>query len=164
MLALKIPFWKWTIQWSCVLKRNNVVVKTLLIQSKNGFILRILTASFMIYFWKRTVPLSFICVMGNGPMNYNSCLEFSYAWLEFCHQPCIGDYSVACFLDCYCDLFAIFCVAECVTSWQHAWCLRWHLGQILGASRMLVALCDKLRGRQTWLRQGCLIMDRCWRC
>ena len=27
-------------------------------------------------FRKRTVPLSFICVLGNGPMNSNSCLEF----------------------------------------------------------------------------------------
>ena len=27
-------------------------------------------------FWKRTMPLSFISVIGNGPMNYNSCLEF----------------------------------------------------------------------------------------
>ena len=30
----------------------------------------------MISFWKRTVTLSFIFVMGNGPMNSNSCLEF----------------------------------------------------------------------------------------
>ena len=36
------------------------------------------------------------------------------------HQPCIGDYSVACFLACYCDLFAIVCVAKCVPSRQHA--------------------------------------------
>ena len=40
------------------------------------FILWILTASLMIPFWKQTVPLSFFSVMGNGPMNYNSCLEF----------------------------------------------------------------------------------------
>ena len=73
----------------------------------------------MIPFWKRTVPLSFICVMGNGPINSNSCLEFSYVWLEFCHQPCIGDYFIACFLNCYFDLFAIVCVAECVPSRQH---------------------------------------------
>ena len=44
--------------------------------SKNGFILRILVASLMIPFWKRTAPLSFICVMRNGPMNYILCLEF----------------------------------------------------------------------------------------
>ena len=37
----------------------------------------------MIPFLERTVLLSFIFVMGNGPMNYNSCLEFFYAWLEF---------------------------------------------------------------------------------
>ena len=33
-------------------------------------------ASLMIKFWKRTVPLSFICVIGNRAMHYNSCLEF----------------------------------------------------------------------------------------
>ena len=27
--------------------------------------------------WKQTVSLSFICVMGNGSMNSNLCLEFS---------------------------------------------------------------------------------------
>ena len=33
-------------------------------------------ASLMILFWKRTVPLLFICVMGNVPMNSNLSLEF----------------------------------------------------------------------------------------
>ena len=41
--------------------------------------------------------------------------NFSYTWLEFFHQPCIGDYSVACFLACYCDLFEKVCVAD----WEH---------------------------------------------
>ena len=30
----------------------------------------------MIPFWKRTSPLLFICIMGNGPMNSNLCFEF----------------------------------------------------------------------------------------
>ena len=30
----------------------------------------------MIPFWKGTMPLSFICVMGNGPMNSKHKLEF----------------------------------------------------------------------------------------
>ena len=45
------------------------------VHSKNGFILQILVASLMIPFWKQTVTLSFICVMGNGPMNSNFCLK-----------------------------------------------------------------------------------------
>ena len=65
---------------SLCLKKNNFCCEKYFIfnmfQSKNGFILRILVASLMIPFWKRTVPFSFICVMGNGPMNYNLCLEF----------------------------------------------------------------------------------------
>ena len=30
----------------------------------------------MIPFWKQNLTLSFICVMGNGPMNSNSYLDF----------------------------------------------------------------------------------------
>ena len=43
-------------------------------------------------------------------------------------------------------------------------CLIWRLGQILAALEMPVVLCDKLRGRQTWWRLGCLTMDRCQQC
>ena len=114
----------------------------------------------MIPFWKQTVPLSFICVMGNVPMNYNSCLEFfsrltriwspTLYWLLLRHM----------FLACYCDWSEIVCVVECVPSRQHAWCLRWHLGQILSASGMPVVLCYKMLGRQTWLRLGYLTMNQ----
>ena len=73
-----------------LVKRNKCVVKTPLICLKinklccensvcclveDFFILRILVSSLIILFLKRTVPLPFICVMGNGPINYNSCLN-----------------------------------------------------------------------------------------
>ena len=50
------------------------------------------------------------------------------------HQYKVGDYSGACFRAFYCDWFAIICVVGCVPRRQHAWCLRWHLVQILAAS------------------------------
>ena len=84
-----------------LVKRNNCwCKKSFVVYSKNGFILRILVASLMITFWKQTVLLSFICVMGNGPMNSNPCLEFSlrlnrilsptlYWWLFRCILLCL---------------------------------------------------------------------------
>ena len=38
----------------------------------------LLAASLMIPFWDQTLPLTFICVMGNVPMNYNLCLDFFF--------------------------------------------------------------------------------------
>ena len=54
---------------------NDTVCFQKVIINDATIILRILVASLVILFWKRTMSLSFICVMGNGPMNYNSCLE-----------------------------------------------------------------------------------------
>ena len=42
-------------------------------------------------------------VMGNGPMNYNSCLDFFLRLTRIFHQPCIGGYSGAYFCVCYFD-------------------------------------------------------------
>ena len=147
------------------LKRNKCYCKnSFVVYLKNGFILRILVASLMIPFWKQTVPLSFICVMGNGPMNYNSCWECFLRLTRILSLTLYWRLFRRIFLACYCYLFAIACVSECISSQQHAWCLRWRLVQILVATGMTVVLCDKLRGWQTWLRLGCLIMDCCWQC
>ena len=61
------------------LKRNNLCCEnSFCFLVKEWFILQIFVASLMNILWKLTVPLSFICVMGDGPMNYNLCLEFFF--------------------------------------------------------------------------------------
>ena len=167
--SLIIPCWKWTVPLSFGKEKQLCCEKPFFCLKKNNLCCEnsvcCLVEEWFLFckywwhhwwcpFWKRTMPLSFIFVMGNRPMNSNLCLEIFL-------QPCIGDYSGAYFRACSCDWFAIVCVVKCVPSWKHAWCLRWRIGQILAASGMPLVLCDKLLGRQIWLRLGCLTMDCC---
>ena len=87
---------------------------------KEWFILQILVASLLIPFWKQTVTLSFIWVMGNVPMNYNLCLDFFLRSTKICHQTCIDGYSGAYFRVCYHEKLAIACVVEWFPSWKQA--------------------------------------------